>query len=126
MRKFKKFMFALTIVFAVLTFAGMVTLILSSRDLVDLLTDAILLLISASSIAIAIFSQIGADRDTHRLEKLVHEINDIEEQTEEDLKTDTSFRRKIDEVLRLEKEIYEAVTKNHKDTSPVEKSPKNR
>ena len=126
MRKFRKFMFILTIIFAVLTFAGLVTLLLSSRETVDLLTDAILLLISASSIAIAIFSQISADRDAHRIEKIVHDINDIDEHTEEDLKTDTSFSRKLDEILRLEKEIYEEVSKKHKNTPSVEKTPKNR
>ena len=119
-------MFILTIIFDVLTFAGIVTLMLSSRETVDLLTDAILLLISASSIAIAIFSQISADRDTRRIERIVHDINDIDEHTEEDLKTDTSFSRKLDEILRLEKEIYEEVSKKRKNPSQVERTHKDR
>ena len=114
MRKFRKAMFMLTIFFAVLTFVGLAMLMFSSRELTDLLADCILLLISASSIAIAIFSQISADRDAHHIERLMRDINGIEKRTEEDLKTDTGFRHKLDEVLRLEKEIYQEITNNKK------------
>ncbi len=119
-------MFILTIVFAVLTFAGLVMLMLSSRAVVDLVADSILLLISASSIAIAIFSQISANRDTRRIEKLARNINDIDEHTEADLKTDTSFSHKLDEILKLEKDIYEEVSKKRKSVSSVEKRTGNR
>ena len=44
----------------------------------------------------------------------MRDINGIEKRTEEDLKTDTGFRHKLDEVLRLEKEIYQEITNNKK------------
>ncbi len=120
MNKFRKTMFIITIIFAVLTFFGLAMLIISSKDLSDALFDCIILLISAASIAIAIFSQLVADKESRRIEKLVRDINDINKTTEEDLKQDESLRRKLDKILFLEEEIYKR-SGGRKNVKKVEK-----
>lgn len=119
MRKFRKFMFILTIVFAVLTFLGLVLLIVSSKELADSFFDCIILLISAASIAIAIFSQLAADKEQRHIEKIVHDVNAIDKKTQEDYKTDEGIRRKLDKILSLEEEIYKKVG-GRKDVKKVE------
>lgn len=109
MHKFRKFMFILTIVFAVLTFLGLVLLIVSSKELADSFFDCIILLISAASIAIAIFSQLTEDKEQRHNEKIVHDVNAIDKKTQEDYKTDEGIRRKLDKILSLEEEIYKKV-----------------
>lgn len=121
MRKFRKFMFILTIVFAVLTFLGLVLLIVSSKELADSFFDCIILLISAASIAIAIFSQLAADKEQRHIEKIVHDVNAIDKKTQEDYKTDEGIRRKLDKILSLEEEIYKKVG-GRKDIKKVEKN----
>jgi len=124
MRKFQKIMFMLTVGFAVLTFAGLGFLIFSSKDLTDTLFDCVILLISAASIAIAIFSQIAANRESHRLEKVLKNINAIDKNVESDIKTDEGVRRKLDKILALEEEIYHRVG-GRKDVKKVEKGTPN-
>ena len=119
MRRFRKFMFILTIVFAVLTFLGLVLLIVSSKELADSFFDCIILLISAASIAIAIFSQLAADKEQRHIEKIVHDVNAIDKKTQEDYKTDEGIRPKLDKILSLEEEIYKKVG-GRKDVKKVE------
>ena len=120
MHKFRKTMFIITIIFAVLTFVGLAMLIISSKELSDSLFDCVILLISAASIAIAIFSQLVADKESRRIEKLVREIGAINKTTEEDLKQDENLRRKLDKILYLEEEIYRR-SGGRKDVKKVEK-----
>ncbi len=120
MHKFRKTMFIITIIFAVLTFVGLAMLIISSKELTDSLFDCVILLISAASIAIAIFSQLVADKESRRIEKLVREIGAINKTTEEDLKQDENLRRKLDKILYLEEEIYRR-SGGRRDVKKVEK-----
>ncbi len=120
--KFKKVVFVLTIVFSVLIFAGLVFLVTSTKDVMDIMFDSIMLLISAASIAIAFFAQLTADSERRRLEKLIKNINEIDHNIESDIKTDESVRRKLDRILSLEEEIYHRVG-GRKDVKKVERAP---
>lgn len=123
MRKFRKTMFTLTIIFAVITFIGLASLLFSTKEFSAIIFDCMILLIGAASIAIAVFAQIAADKEQRRIEKMVHELNDIDKKTEEDLKTDESLRRKLDKILALEEEIYHRVG-GRKDVKKVERGEK--
>lgn len=120
--KFKKIVFVLTIVFSVLIFAGLVFLVTSRKDIMDIMFDSIILLISAASIAIAFFSQLAADSERRRLEKLIKNVNEIDHNIESDIKTDENVRRKLDRILSLEEEIYHRVG-GRKDVKKVERAP---
>ncbi len=112
-------MFILTLIFAALTFLGLVMLLVSTKDLADSFFDCIVLLISAASIAIAIFSQLAADKAQRRIERIMHNVNDIDKKTQEDFRTDESVRRKLDKILSLEEEIYKKVG-GRKDVKRIE------
>ena len=120
--KFKKAIFYLTIIFAVVIFAGLVFLITSTKDIMDIMFDSIILLISAASVAIAFFAQLAADKEHRRLEKVIKNINEIDRNIESDIKTDESIRRKLDRILSLEEEIYHRVG-GRKDVKKVERTP---
>lgn len=120
--KLKKFIFYVTITFAVLIFAGLVFLITSRKDIMDIMFDSVVLLISAASVAIAFFAQLAADKEHRRLEKVIKNINEIDRNIDSDLKTDESIRRKLDRILSLEEEIYHRVG-GHKDVKKVERTP---
>ena len=99
--RFKKYIFYITIAFAVLIFAGLVFLITSRKDIMDILFDSIALLISAASVAIAFFAQLTADKEHRRLEKVIKDLNEIDRNIESDIKTDESVRRKLDRARKL-------------------------
>jgi hypothetical protein len=120
--KLKKLVFSLTIIFSVLIFAGLVFLVTSRKDFQDIMFDSVVLLISAASIAIAFFAQLGADNERRRLEKVIKNINEIDRNIESDIKTDESIRRKLDRILSLEEEIYHRVG-GRKDVKKVERAP---
>ncbi len=123
MHKIQKTMFIITVILAILTFAGLGFLIFSSKALTDTLFDCIILLISAASIGIALFSQLALDKEARRLEKVVRNINEIDRNLESDIKTDEGVRRKLDKILFLEEEIYHRVG-GRKDVKKVEKGDK--
>ena len=120
--KFKKAIFYLTIMFAVVIFAGLVFLIISRKDIMDIMFDSIVLLISAASVAIAFFAQLAADKEHRRLEKVIKNINEIDRNIESDIKTDEGIRRKLDRILSLEEERYHRVG-GRKDVKKVERAP---
>lgn len=120
--KLKKFIFYVTIAFAVLIFAGLVFLVTSRKDFQDIMFDSVILLISAASIAIAFFAQLAADKEHRRLEKVIKDISAIDRNVESDIKTDEALRRKIDRILSLEEEIYHRVG-GRKDVKKVERNP---
>ena len=63
MLKFKKVIFFATIGLAFVILVGMLTLIFSPKAALDSVYDTIILVVSGASIAIAIYSQIEADKD---------------------------------------------------------------
>jgi hypothetical protein len=120
--RLKKAIFVLTIVFSVIIFAGLVFLVISRKDITDIMFDSIILLISAASIAIAFFAQLSADKENRRIEKVIKNIGEIDRNIESDAKTDESIRRKLDRILSLEEEIYRRVG-GRKDIKKVERAP---
>lgn len=124
MNKTRKFMFGLTIAFAVLTFFGLVMTIFSQKSVTESLFDCIALLISAASIGIAMSAQMTADKELRRTARMVKELNEINKTTENDLKADEGLRKKIDKILSLEEEIYHRVG-GRKDVKKVEKAKRN-
>jgi hypothetical protein len=120
--RLKKAIFVLTIVFSIIIFAGLVFLVISRKDIMDIMFDSIILLISAASIAIAFFSQLSADKENRRIEKVIKNIGEIDRNIESDAKTDESIRRKLDRILSLEEEIYRRVG-GRKDIKKVERAP---
>ena len=102
MRKSRKTMFFITISIAVIIFLGLVTLILSPKTLADTAYDGVILLVSAISIAIAIYSEIELNVESRRVEKMVHEINRMRENLANDVAIDKNARYKLDKIIALD------------------------
>lgn len=109
MRKSRKTMFFITISIAVIIFLGLVTLILSPKTLADTAYDGVILLVSAISIALAIYSEIELNAESRRVEKMVHEINRMRENLANDVAIDKNARYKLDKIIALDEEIYKKV-----------------
>ena len=66
----KKLRAAVIILLIIASIAGLVLLILSSREFTDVAFDLIILLIAVVTIGIALYSQVAADKEARRVEKL--------------------------------------------------------
>jgi len=109
MHKREKATLAITIVLAVITLFGFGLLVFSTKDFNDIAVDTILLITATISLGIAVFSQMSADKEARRVEKLIHELNMVDKNIENDMNIDKSLRYRLDKMLALEEEIYRKV-----------------
>ena len=109
MHKREKATLTITIVLAVITLFGFGLLVFSTKDFNDIVVDTILLITATISLGIAVFSQMSADKEAHRVEKLIHELNMVDKNIENDMNIDKSLRYRLDKMLALEEEIYRKV-----------------
>lgn len=109
MHKREKATLTITIVLAVITLFGFGLLVFSTKDFNDIVVDTILLITATISLGIAVFSQMSADKEARRVEKLIHELNMVDKNIENDMNIDKSLRYRLDKMLALEEEIYRKV-----------------
>ena len=109
MLKFKKVIFFATIGLAFVILVGMLTLIFSPKAALDSVYDTIILVVSGASIAIAIYSQIEADKDSRRVAKLLKELSEMRKNVENDMAIDKNLRYKLDKIIALDEQIYKKV-----------------
>lgn len=109
MRKFRKTIFFITIVMAVIILAGMISLILSPKTVADSAYDIIILVISGASIAIALYSQLEADKEARRVMKMVKEVAEMRKNVENDMAIDKNVRYKLDKIIAIDEQIYKKV-----------------
>ena len=117
-------MFFITIGIAIIVFLGLATLILSPKTLADTAYDGVILLVSAISIAIAVYSEIELNIESRRVEKMVSEINRMRKNIDSDMAIDKNTRYKLDKIIALDEEIYKKVG-GRKKTADLMKSAKN-
>ena len=106
MRKRQKISLFVTIALSVITLLGFGMLVFSAKNFNDIVVDTILLLTATISLAIAIFSQMSADKESRRVERLVQELNVVDKNIESDMNIDRDIRYRLDKILALEEEIY--------------------
>ena len=82
MYKREKATLTITIVLAVITLFGFGLLVFSTKDFNDIAVDTILLITATISLGIAVFSQMSADKEARRVEKLIHELNMVDKNIE--------------------------------------------
>lgn len=109
MHKKQNITLVITILLAIVTMFGFGLLVFSTKDFNDIVVDTILLIAATISLGIAIFSQMSADRESRRVEKLVHELNMVDKNIENDVDIDKDVRYRLDKILALEEEIYRKV-----------------
>lgn len=124
MRKFKKTIFFITIGMAVIILIGMLSLIMSPRTVADSVSDIIVLIISGASIAIALYSQLEADKEARHVTKMVKELAEMRKNVDNDMAIDKNVRYKLDKIIALDEQIYRKVG-GRKKTSDLVKGSKN-
>lgn len=124
MRKFKKTIFFITIGMAVIILIGMLSLIMSPRTVADSVSDIIVLIISGASIAIALYSQLEADKEARHVTKMVKELAEMRKNVDNDMAIDKNVRYKLDKIIALDEQIYRKVG-GRKKTSDLVKDSKN-
>ncbi len=123
-KKYRRTLFYFTLVLALVALIGLGMLVFSSRDLVDTGFDTIILLTAIISIGIAIYSQMSADKDARRVEKLVRDLSEVDKTIENDMAIDKNVRYKLDHIIALEEEIYKKVG-GRKDPKEIAKEYRN-
>ena len=98
--------YILTIVYSILVISGIIFLIAHSTSFDEVFVDVVALVISGTSILVALLSQIAADRERTRLEQMIQEIDLIDENLESDLRADRSVQHRLTEILELDQKIY--------------------
>lgn len=124
MRKFKKTIFFITIGMAVIILIGMLSLIMSPRTVADSVSDIIVLIISGASIAIALYSQLEADKEARHVTKMVKELAEMRKNVDNDMAIDKNVRYKLDKIIALDEQIYRKVG-GRKKASDLVKDSKN-
>ena len=109
MHRSHKITLTITIILVVITLFGFGMLVFSSKDFNDIAVDTILLLAATISLGIAFVSQMAADKESRKVEKLIHELNLMDKNIEDDMNLDKSLRYRLDKMLALEEEIYRKV-----------------
>ncbi len=109
MRKYRKTIFAITIVIAIIILLGLITVIIAPKTLVDTTYDIIILIVSSISIALAIYSEIGFNRESRRVEKMVKQIEEMRKNVDNDMAIDKNVRYKLDKIIALDEQIYKKV-----------------
>ncbi len=109
MRSNRKALFILTIILAIVFVIGFIMVLLSPKTLTDSAYDVVILLISGVSIAVAIYSEVGLNREARRVEKVVHELNEMRKNVDNDMAIDKNVRYKLDKIIALDEQIYKKV-----------------
>ena len=109
MHRSHKITLTITIILVVITLFGFGMLVFSSKDFNDIAVDTILFLAATISLGIACVSQMSADKESRKVEKLIHELNLMDKNIEDDMNLDKSLRYRLDKMLALEEEIYRKV-----------------
>ena len=124
MKKFKKTIFYITIAMAVIILAGLLLLILSPKTVADSAYDVIILVVSGASIAIALYSQLEADKEARRVTKMVKELAEMRKNVDNDMAIDKNVRYKLDKIIALDEQIYKKVGGRKKTSDLVKDSKK--
>ena len=120
MRSNRKALFILTIILAVVFVIGFIMVLLSPKTLTDSAYDVVILLISGVSIAVAIYSEVGLNREARHVEKMVHELNEMRKNVDNDMAIDKNVRYKLDKIIALDEQIYKKVGGRKKTNDIVE------
>ncbi len=105
----RKTLFIFTIILAIVFIIGIVMVLLSPKTLADSAYDIVILLVSGVSIAVAIYSEVELNHESRRVEKMIHELNEMRQNVDNDMAIDKNTRYKLDKIIALDEQIYKKV-----------------
>ena len=113
MKKKQRFLFYLIVVVAAITIIGMAAIIFSQKDWTGSTLDIIILGTGSVSILLAIYSERSSDKESRRLTKMIHDINNIDANLASDMHIDGEMRKKLNHIIAMDEQILEELT-SHK------------
>lgn len=113
MKKKQRFLFYLIVVVAAITIIGMAAIIFSQKDWTGSTLDIIILGTGSVSILLAIYSERSSDKESRRLTKMIHDINNIDANLASDMHIDDEMRKKLNHIIAMDEQILEELT-SHK------------
>ncbi len=105
----RKTLFIFTVILAIVFVIGIIMVLLSPKTLADSAYDIVILLVSGVSIAVAIYSEIELNHESRRVEKMIHELNKMRQNVDNDMAIDKNVRYKLDKIIALDEQIYKKV-----------------
>lgn len=114
MKKVRYITYAATILLMVVLIVGIIMQIISPRSATETAFEIIALVVSCSSVTIAIVTQISAYRDHKKFTGIIRELHEIDRDVDSGAALDQSVRNKLDELIALDSRIYHKLAKTMK------------
>ncbi|MCL1839732.1 hypothetical protein FWF89_01885 [Candidatus Saccharibacteria bacterium] len=110
MKKLRIISFIITISLAMIIVAGVIIQIFSARPLLDITYEVIAFIFSGICVIVALLSQISAYRERKEYSRIIHELNEVIADTEEEKAINEAASKKLDELIALDHRIYGRIT----------------
>ena len=120
MRKIHTIVAAATVVLVAIVIIGVTILIFSPHSLTDTAFEIIAFFVSASSVTIAIISQVSAHQDRKNFTKMIHELKTIDSEVNDERAIDQDIRKELDELIAIDRNIYKQVSQKTKNTKKTQ------
>lgn len=100
-RHTKRLLQIITIILAFLTLISIILLIISPKDVIETTTEIISVIVGVVALAVAIISQISANKEERRLRGIISDLHGIIKNNQKDIQLDAEMNHKLDELLQL-------------------------
>lgn len=112
MKKFRKYIIVMITILASLVLIGALFLLLSPGPETEKAFNIIAMIVSTVSVALAIHSQIHAERSRRVDERVIRDLREITQTVENGSAVDRSIRYKLDKITAQNEMIYEKLGSN--------------
>ena len=116
MKKKQRFLFYTIVIVAAITIIGMAAVIFGQKDWTGSTLDLIILITGSVSILLAIYSERSSDKESRRLTKMIHDINNIDANLASDMHIDDEMRKKLNHIIAMDEQILEELTSGKRKT----------
>ena len=108
MNNFRKTIFVISILIAIVVAMGIAAAIIAPKTLSDTIYDLI-----------AIYSEVELNMESRRVDKMVRQISEMRKNISSDVAIDKNLRYKLDKIIALDEQIYKKVGGRKKSTDLV-------
>ena len=107
MRKFRKYTYIIIIALVTLVVTAALFAFIAPGRTTEIIFNIVALIVSTTSVALAIHSQIHAERSRHVDERVIRDLREINQTVEHDSAVDRSLRYKLDKIIAQNEIIYQ-------------------
>ena len=114
MKKLRFIVRAAIVALAVISIVGLVLLVNRDLDAGSATYEIIVFVFAIVCVVTAILSQVESYRSEKTLRKMIKDLQEIDAEVDEESKQERSLRKKVDEILALDRKIYNKLGKKAK------------